>query len=95
MIATQVSSAPTLSHDNVAKNEGDLVSYSRLFTEEKPPLPARYSALKKQLWNDSLVESWHGVLEALREKTEEVAQKGSTVRLPTEDVARFQVNRDE
>lgn len=77
--ATQNSSAYTFSRERAAKDEGDITSVFLSSTENKPPLPARFSDLKKELWKDSFVESWHGVLEALREKTGEVARKGSSV----------------
>jgi hypothetical protein len=50
-----------------------------LIDKNRPPLPARFSDLKKQLWNDSLSQSWRGVLEALKVKTNEVGQKGSSI----------------
>jgi hypothetical protein len=81
MITTQSHSAQTFPRERAAKEEGDITSVFLSNTENKPSLPARFSELKKQLWKDSFVESWHGVLEALKEKTEEVAQKGSSVRL--------------
>jgi hypothetical protein len=71
-----------LTRSKVAKKEGDIISvFSALIDKNRPPLPARFSDLKKQLWNDSLSQSWRGVLEALKVKTNEVGQKGSSVGL--------------
>lgn len=46
---------------------------------DRPPLPARFSDLKHQLWKDSLADSWRGVLGELKVKTDEVARRGSEV----------------
>ena len=39
----------------------------------------RFSALKKALWQDSMLQSWAQVLDALKEKVEQVGSLGSKV----------------
>lgn len=73
----QQSTTTQVAHqERLAKKSGDITS---VFLSDDTPLPARFSDLKKQLWKDSLVESWRGVLEDLKVKTDEVAKRGSDV----------------
>jgi hypothetical protein len=39
----------------------------------------RFSELKKEIWNDSMKQSWVQVLAALKEKTKQVESLGSKV----------------
>ncbi|KDQ56262.1 hypothetical protein JAAARDRAFT_70590 [Jaapia argillacea MUCL 33604] len=43
------------------------------------PFPARFSALKKQIWKDGLVETWRQVLAELEGAVEEIKEKGSEI----------------
>ena len=43
----------------------------------------RLSDLKKTIWKDSMAQSWVQVLEALKEKVEEIESAGSKVRSST------------
>jgi len=62
------------------KDEGSIASiFSSLSGEAAETLPPRFAQLKKELWKESLVQSWRQVVADLREATEEVAAKGSDV----------------
>ena len=63
-----------------AKDEGSIADiFTSLTNEEHNALPERFSALKKELWTDNMVESWRQVLAALEPAVEEVAARGSEV----------------
>lgn len=63
-----------------AKEEGSIADiFTTLTGEEHNTLPERFSDLKKELWKESLVESWREVLEALPAAVEEIASAGSEV----------------
>lgn len=62
------------------KGEGSIADiFTSLTGEEHNTLPERFSGLKQELWKDSLVESWRGVLEALPKAIQEIEAKGSEV----------------
>jgi len=62
------------------KQEGNISSvFSSLAGEAPDTLPRRFSDLKKEIWKESLVESWRGVLKDLETSTEQVAAMGSEV----------------
>ena len=44
-----------------------------------PPLPTRFSALKKEIWRDALTQSWRDVLDELKGSIEEIASRGAEV----------------
>lgn len=70
----------TATATRAAKSEGSIAAiFTSLTDEEHNTLPDRFVDLKKELWKDSLVESWREVLEALGPAVEEVAAKGSDV----------------
>jgi hypothetical protein len=58
------------------KQEG---SISSIFTSPTggpvAPLPARFQELKKEIWNDGMVESWSQVLRDLKTFRNEVTEK--------------------
>ncbi len=60
--------------------EGTIQDLFTALTHEGPPLPQRFSDLKKELFTEQLVESWRDVLKELETITEEVAAKGTDVR---------------
>ncbi|PSS32223.1 hypothetical protein PHLCEN_2v1992 [Hermanssonia centrifuga] len=57
--------------------EGTIQDLFTALTHEGPPLPQRFSDLKKELFTEQLVESWRDVLKELETTTEEVAAKGT------------------
>lgn len=62
------------------KEEGTISSvFTSLTGEAQAALPERFSALKKEMWRDTLVQSWREVLGELEQATERVASKGSEV----------------
>jgi acyl carrier protein phosphodiesterase len=70
----------TATGTRAAKSEGSIADiFTSLTDEQHNTLPDRFVDLKKELWKDSLVESWREVLEALGPAVEEVAAKGSEV----------------
>ncbi|KDR75460.1 hypothetical protein GALMADRAFT_247897 [Galerina marginata CBS 339.88] len=76
MLTTATATAST----RAAKDEGSIADiFTSLTGEEHNNLPERFADLKKDLWNDSLVESWRGVLEALPQAVEEISSKGSEI----------------
>ncbi|KAF8953191.1 hypothetical protein BDZ97DRAFT_1679874 [Flammula alnicola] len=63
-----------------AKEEGSIADiFTSLTNEEHNVLPDRFTNLKKELWNDGMVESWREVLASLEPAVEEVASKGSDI----------------
>jgi hypothetical protein len=63
------------------KKEGDI---SAVFSSLRPDdpanvFPARFSDLKREMWKDSLAQSWKEVLEELETVTERVVQLGEGV----------------
>jgi hypothetical protein len=44
------------------------------------PLPTRFADLKKEIWRDTLLQSWREVLDELYVAVEQVAEKGANVR---------------
>ncbi|KAF8181820.1 hypothetical protein BJ912DRAFT_906656 [Pholiota molesta] len=70
----------TATGTRAAKSEGSIADiFTSLTDEAHNTLPDRFVDLKKELWKDSLVESWREVLEALEPAVEEVAAKGSEI----------------
>ncbi|PPQ78587.1 hypothetical protein CVT25_010563 [Psilocybe cyanescens] len=62
------------------KGEGSIADiFTSLTGEAHNVLPDRFAGLKKELWKDSLVESWREVLEALPEAVQEIEAKGSKI----------------
>ena len=62
------------------KEEGSIASvFSSLSAESEPVLPARFSDLKKEIWRESLTQSWREVLNELEGSIEEIAAKGADV----------------
>lgn len=61
----------------LGKSGGDITTVFTTSTDQQFSMPSRFSDLKKQLWKDSLIHSWCGVLQALKIKTDQVVQRGS------------------
>ncbi|KAI0076408.1 DUF1479-domain-containing protein [Panus rudis PR-1116 ss-1] len=72
------------------KKEGTIADVFVQLISEAPPLPERFSDLKKELFTEKLVHSWKEVLSELEIVTEEVAVKGGDVlpRVAYSDVVR-------
>jgi hypothetical protein len=65
------------------KEEGSISDiFTSLTGEAAAEHPPRFAELKKEIWNDGMVESWRQVLVELEVATEEVAKRGSEVRMP-------------
>lgn len=67
-----------------SKAEGTIEDIFSSFTKPAPPLPPRFSDLKKEIAGkdpERLVESWRDVLQELEAVTEAVAAKGGGVRV--------------
>ncbi|TIB29923.1 hypothetical protein E3P85_02939 [Wallemia ichthyophaga] len=67
------------------KEEGSIASVFASLSGDKPvELPQRFSHLKKNMWKDSLIESWRDVLSRLKMEVEHVEALGSDAipRLP-------------
>ncbi|KAK7036527.1 hypothetical protein VNI00_011724 [Paramarasmius palmivorus] len=59
------------------KKEGDISDvFSSLKDSVSNDLPPRFSQLKKDLWNDTMSQSWKEILGELEVKTEEIASLG-------------------
>ncbi|KAI0260969.1 hypothetical protein BC834DRAFT_925695 [Gloeopeniophorella convolvens] len=70
----------TISPARKQKEEGSIASvFTSLSGGAEAALPARFSELKKSIWNDALVQSWREVVEELRVATKEVAAKGTDI----------------
>ncbi|KAF5309928.1 hypothetical protein D9619_010556 [Psilocybe cf. subviscida] len=77
--ATSAATA-TATATRAAKSEGSIADiFTSLTNEEHNELPDRFADLKKELWKDSLVESWRQVLTELEPAVEEIAAKGSDI----------------
>jgi len=67
----------------LTKKAGDISSvFPSLSGKKPPPLPARYSGLKKKLIagkEDAVKDSWHRLLSSLRSEIAEVREKGNKV----------------
>ena len=61
------------------KEEGSIASVFSSISGSDPALPTRFSALKKEIWRESLTQSWRDVLDELKASIEEVATKGADV----------------
>ncbi|KAJ3847175.1 hypothetical protein EV368DRAFT_88026 [Lentinula lateritia] len=63
------------------KNEGAILDFfSTLDPNVSHDLPARFSDLKAEIWNEGLLQSWKEVLAELETETERIASLGSKVR---------------
>lgn len=69
----------------LTKEAGDISSvFPSLSGKKLPPLPQRYSDLKKTLahdQNDAITASWHRLLRDLRTEAQEIREKGNNVSL--------------
>ncbi|TFK45112.1 hypothetical protein BDQ12DRAFT_695360 [Crucibulum laeve] len=73
-----MSASPAPATRRLPKEEGSIADiFTSLTDEEHNALPERFSDLKKEMWKDSLVESWREVLKELETTVEEVATRGS------------------
>jgi hypothetical protein len=62
------------------KEEGTISAiFSSLSGGNTHELPRRFSDLKKEIWRDSLLQSWREILYALEAAAEIVAARGSDV----------------
>lgn len=63
------------------KEEGSIASvFTSLTGEAAVAHPPRFAALKREIWNDGMVESWRQVLAELEVAAADVARRGSEVR---------------
>jgi hypothetical protein len=64
------------------KEEGSIASiFTALSGEDAQVLPSRFADLKREMWKDSLIQSWREVLAELETAVHEVSIKGASVRL--------------
>jgi hypothetical protein len=64
------------------KEEGSIASlFTSLSGEAVRVLPDQFADLKREIWKDSLVQSWREILSALEKAVDEVAAKGGSVSL--------------
>ncbi|KAI3611953.1 duf1479 domain protein [Moniliophthora roreri] len=73
------------------KKEGDIsLVFSSLNDSVSNVLPERFSQLKKDLWDDRLIQSWKEVIGELEVKTQEISRLGSEAipRVPYEDISK-------
>ena len=61
------------------KEEGSIASVFSSISGSGPPLPTRFSTLKKEIWREALTQSWRDVLDELKGSIEEVATRGADV----------------
>jgi hypothetical protein len=61
------------------KEEGSIASVFTSLSGSAPPLPTRFSDLKKEIWRDVLVQSWREVLDELKGSIEKVVARGANV----------------
>jgi hypothetical protein len=64
------------------KQEGSISSvFTTLTSENASVVPPRFADLKKEIWKDSLIQSWREVLEELEVAVDEISTRGSDVRV--------------
>ena len=74
--STMLSSASAAEESSTQK--GTSGNISSVFDQSaRVKLHPRFSELKKTIWKDSMIQSWTQVLEALKEKAEQVGSLGS------------------
>jgi len=61
------------------KEEGSIASVFSSLSGDTPALPPRFSDLKKDIWTDSLSQSWREVCDELRGVVEEIAERGTDI----------------
>ena len=63
------------------KDEGSIASVFSSLSESgtDPELPTRFADLKKEIWQDALMQSWREVLDELHSSIEEIAERGADV----------------
>ncbi|KAK1230925.1 hypothetical protein PQX77_005956 [Marasmius sp. AFHP31] len=61
------------------KKEGNIGSVFSSLGRAEDVFPDRFSQLKKEMWNEKLLQSWNEVLLEMEAKTEEIARLGSDV----------------
>ena len=61
------------------KEEGSIASVFSSLSGGAPALPTRFSDLKKEIWKDTLTQSWHDVLNELEISIEKVVARGADV----------------
>jgi hypothetical protein len=73
--------ATTISQRRLPREEGSISSIFTTLTPggEQTALPARFTELKKNIFNDELVESWRQVLTELESTVGEIVEKGNGV----------------
>lgn len=66
----------------IPKREATIADVFANPDEEGPPLPQRFSDLKKRMCadKDAMVHAWRGVLKELEIATEEIERRGNDVR---------------
>jgi hypothetical protein len=61
------------------KEEGSIATVFSSLSGSAPALPTRFSDLKKEIWKDALMQSWHEVLNELESSIEKVVARGADV----------------
>ena len=61
------------------KEEGSIATVFSSLSGAAPPLPTRFADLKKEIWRDTLLQSWREVVDELYVAVEQVAEKGTDV----------------
>lgn len=74
----------TQAHPVRQKEEGSIASvFTSLSSDIVEPLPNRFADLKKEIWKDSLIQSWREVLAELETVVDEISVKGGAVSVPS------------
>ncbi|KAL0580982.1 hypothetical protein V5O48_001074 [Marasmius crinis-equi] len=58
------------------KKEGDISSVFSSLGRKEDVFPERFAQLKREMWNEKLLDSWNEILAELETKTEEIASLG-------------------
>ncbi|KAF5363227.1 hypothetical protein D9758_008386 [Tetrapyrgos nigripes] len=61
------------------KAEGDIGSFFSSLGADAVDLPPRFMGLKRELWNENLVDAWRDVLKELEGRTDEIISKGNQI----------------
>ena len=61
------------------KGEGSIADVFSSLSGGTPALPPRFSDLKKEIWTDSLAQSWREVCDELHGMVEQIAERGTDV----------------
>jgi len=74
-----MASTTTVNSTRKPKDEGSIASVFSSLSESGPELPTRFADLKKDVWQETFMQSWREVLDELHRSIEEIAERGADI----------------